>query len=46
MYGETEEELIENARKHGMQVHGYTEEDWKKEISSNFEHFRKHVKNT
>ena len=24
MFGETEEELIENARIHGIQVHGYT----------------------
>jgi len=46
MYGETEEELIENARMHGIQLHGYTEEDWKKEIASNFQHFRKHIKTT
>ena len=41
---ETEEELIENARMHGIQVHGYTDEDLKKDIASNFEHFRKHIK--
>jgi hypothetical protein len=46
MYGETEEELFENARIHGIQVHDYTEEDWKQEIASNFEHFRKHIKTT
>lgn len=44
VYGETEEELIENARKHGTETHGYTEEDWQKEIASNFEHFKKHIK--
>ncbi|MDQ6862209.1 MAG: hypothetical protein M3044_00140 [Thermoproteota archaeon] len=44
MYGETEEELIENARRHGIEAHGYTEDDWKKEIASNFEHFKKHIK--
>jgi hypothetical protein len=43
-YCETEEELIENARMHGIQVHGYTDEDWEKEIASNFEHFGKHIK--
>ena len=25
MYGDTEEELLANARRHGMEVHGYTE---------------------
>jgi predicted small metal-binding protein len=25
MYGETEEELLQNAKKHGIEVHGYTE---------------------
>ena len=33
MYGETEEELIENAKKHGIEVHGYTEESFEEEIS-------------
>jgi len=23
MYGETEEELLENAKKHGIEVHGF-----------------------
>ena len=32
MYGETEEELLANAKKHGMEVHGYTEETWNKEV--------------
>ena len=46
MYGETEEELIENAKKHGIEVHGYTEESFSEEISKNLEHFRKVIKNT
>jgi hypothetical protein len=30
MYGETEEELLQNAKEHGITVHGYTEESWKR----------------
>ena len=33
MYGETEGELIENAKKHGIEVHGYTEETFKEEMA-------------
>lgn len=40
----TEEELIENAKKHGIEAHGYTEESFKEEISKNLEHFRKIIK--
>jgi predicted small metal-binding protein len=40
MYGETEEELFKNAKEHGIQVHGYTEETWNKEITKNKEHFK------
>ena len=43
MYGETEE-LLQNAKKHGIEVHGYTEETWKEEIAKNKEHFRKLIK--
>ncbi len=46
MYGETEEELIENAKKHGIEVHGYTEETFQEEMSKNLEHFRKVIKST
>lgn len=31
MYGETEQELLQNAKKHGIEVHGYTEETWNEE---------------
>ena len=34
------EELLANAKKHGIEVHGYTEETWNEEISKNKEHFR------
>jgi predicted small metal-binding protein len=34
MYGETEEELLANAKKHGREVHGYTEETWNKELKT------------
>jgi hypothetical protein len=33
MIGKTEEELLANAKKHGMEVHGYTKENWNGEIS-------------
>ena len=46
MYGESEEELPANAKKHGMEVHGYTEETWNEEVAKNAEHFRKLIKNT
>jgi len=41
MYGETEEELMENAKKHGIEVHGYTEESLNDEIAKNLEHYKK-----
>jgi hypothetical protein len=33
MHGETEEVLLANAKKHGIEDHGYTEETWNEEIS-------------
>ena len=44
MYGDTEEELLANAKKHGIEVHGYTEETWNEEIAKNAEKFRKLIK--
>ena len=44
MYGETEEELLQNAKKHGIEVHDYTEESWNDEIAKNADHFRKLIK--
>jgi predicted small metal-binding protein len=44
MQGETEEELFENAKKHGIEVHGYTEEKFNEEFANNKDHFRKIIK--
>ena len=44
MYGETEEELLKNAKEHGIKEHGYSEETWKNEMSHNLEHFRSLIK--
>ena len=46
MYGETEEELMENAKRHGIEVHGYTEESFKEEMAKNLENFKKIIKTT
>jgi predicted small metal-binding protein len=46
MYGETEEELLQNAKKHGIEVHGYTEESWNEEVSKNKDHLSKLIKRT
>jgi predicted small metal-binding protein len=46
MYGETEEELLANAKKHGTEVHGYTEETWNKELAKNKDNFLKLIKRT
>ena len=44
MYGDTEEELLANAKKHGKEVHGYTEKTWNEEVAKNLDHFRKLIK--
>jgi len=44
MYGEIEEELLKNAKEHGIKEHSYTEETWKDELSHNIEHFRSLIK--
>jgi predicted small metal-binding protein len=46
MYGDTENELIENAKKHGIEVHGYTEETWNEEMSKNMDNIKKFIKST
>jgi predicted small metal-binding protein len=46
MYGETEEELLQNAKKHGVEVHGYNEQTWDEEVSKNKDHFRKLIKSS
>ena len=44
IYGETEEEVLKNAKEHGMKEHGYTEESWNEILSKNMEHFKKIIK--
>jgi predicted small metal-binding protein len=46
MHGETEEELLANAKKHGIEVHGYTEETWNEEMSKDKDHLRSRIKKT
>lgn len=46
MTGETEEELLANAKKHGIEIHGYTEETWNEEIGKNKDRFRSLIKQT
>jgi len=46
MYCETEEELLQNAKKHGVEVHGYNEQTWDEEVSKNKDHFRKLIKSS
>ena len=43
---ETEEELLANAKKNGMEVHGYSEEKWNEDITKNKDHFRSLIKKT
>ena len=44
MYGETEEEVLKNAKEHGINEHGYTEESWNEILSKNIEHFKQIIK--
>ena len=46
MYGETEEELLANAKKLEIEEDGYTEKTWNEEVSKSLEHFRKLIKNS
>jgi post-segregation antitoxin (ccd killing protein) len=46
MYGETEEELLANAKKYGIEIHGYTKETWNEEVAKNAEHFQELIKST
>jgi predicted small metal-binding protein len=46
MYGDTEDELIANAKKHGIEVHGYAEETWNEEMYKNMDNIKKFIKST
>lgn len=39
VYDETEEELMENIKKHGTEVHCYTEESFQEVMAKNLETF-------
>jgi hypothetical protein len=46
MCDEIEEELLANAMKHGIEIHGYTEETSKEEVSKILDHFRNPIKSS
>ena len=46
MYGETEEELLKNAKEHGIKEHGYTEESWNEKMSKDQEKFKTLIKSS
>jgi len=41
-----EEELLANAMKYGIEIHGYTEETSKEEVSKILDHFRNPIKSS
>jgi hypothetical protein len=43
MYGETEQELLVNAKRHGIRAYGYTEETFNERIGKDEENFGKLV---
>lgn len=45
MYGETEE-LLKNAKEHGIKEHGYTEETWNEKMSKSQEKFKSLIKSS
>ncbi len=44
MYGETEEDVLKNAKEQGIKEHDYTEESCNEILSKNLEHFKKIIK--
>lgn len=44
--GETEEELFENAKKHAIETHGFTEESFIEMVSKNIDHIKSIIKTT
>jgi hypothetical protein len=46
MYGETEEELLKNAKEHGIKEHGYTEESWNEKMSEDREKLKTLIKSS
>jgi hypothetical protein len=46
MYGETEEELLKNAKEYGIKEHRYTEESWNQKMSKDQEKFKTLIKSS
>ena len=44
MYCETEQELLENAKRHGIEAHGYKEQAFNERVGKDNENFRKLIK--
>ncbi len=44
MYGETEQELLENVKRHAIEAHGFTEEIFNEEVTKKMDHIRKLIK--
>ena len=44
MYGETEEEVLKNAKEHGIKEHGLYRRILDEILSKNLEHFKKIIK--
>ena len=44
--GETEEELLKNAKEHGIKEHGYTEESWNEKMSEDQDKFKTLIKSS
>lgn len=46
VYGETEDQVLENAKRHVMESHGYPEEKVNESFSKYQEHYRQSIKST
>ncbi|CAN5732244.1 hypothetical protein BH23THE1_BH23THE1_36530 [soil metagenome] len=44
VYGETEDQVLENAKRHVIESHGYTEEKVNESFSKNREHYKQSMK--
>jgi len=44
IYGETEDEIMKNAKEHAIKEHDYTEESWNAEMNENIENFRRAIR--
>lgn len=44
MYGETEQDLLENVKIHAIEAHGFTEESFNEEVRKNIDNIRNIIK--